>query len=145
VAASSAHARIGETLEQCIARYGAPVKDSTTEKQAGFVKAGFIVIVQLFDTKADTPAICKVERNALGKSAEMSDNEISQLLEANSGSKGWKQVRDTILQKYWITDDAQLVASYDTLNHSLTIMTKAATERANAKKKADEDKKLNGF
>jgi len=140
-----ADARIGETLEQCIERYGGRVDKSSPGKGVGFVKGGFVIAVQFYEGKADTLAFCKVERDALGKAKEMSNNEISQLLQANSGDRKWKEINQIPLERYWLTEDAQLVASYRSFEHTLTIMTKAATDRANAAKKAEEDKKLKGL
>ena len=142
VMAFRAEARIGETLEQCTIRYGAPVTKSNTN--AVFIKAGFAIAVMFYEGKVDSLGITKIEKDALGKSIEMSENEISQLLRANSGDRKWKEISHSF-ERSWLTEDAQIVAIYGPSTHLLTIMTKDSAERAAAARKTEEDKKLNGF
>lgn len=137
-----ANARIGETLEQCTVRYGAPVTNSNNS--AAFIKAGFVIGVMFYNGKVDSLAIAKVEKDAFGKSIEMSDNEISQLLKANSGNRKWKEITRS-LDRSWLTEDAQVVAIYERSKRQLTIMTKDAAERSGADKKAEENKTLKDF
>lgn len=137
-----ADARIGETLEQCTVRYGAPVTNS--KSSAAFIKAGFVIAVMFYEGKVDSLAIAKVERDALGKSMEMSDNEISQLLQANAGNRKWKEITRSF-DRSWLTEDAQLVAIYEPSKRQLSIMTKDAAARSGADKKAEENKALKDF
>lgn len=137
-----ANARIGETLEQCKVRYGTPITES--KSSAAFIKAGFVIGVMFYEGKVDSLAIVKVEKDALGKSIEMSDNEISQLLQANSGNRKWKE-HTCSFDRSWLTEDAQVVAIYEPSKRQLTIMTKDAAERSGADKKAEENKTLKDF
>lgn len=140
--ASTAVARIGETLEQCQVRYG---KGIPADGRFLFRKAGFYIIIEFYDGKADMIAFRKVEKNILGISAPISDNEIQNLLKQNGGGQTWKKAEEVMFDSGWRTEDEKLLAAYSMMEHFVGIFTLDHSLRETAKKKAKEDKKLEGF
>jgi hypothetical protein len=145
LAVTPALARIGETPEQCKARYGDPSKIIKEKKTMVFQKSGVLVIVEFFNGKADTIGFRKLEQNVLGMSLEFSDNEIQNLLKANSGGKEWKMRQIISINKAWTTEDGELIAHLEAMDNHLMIATRDNLDRRASEKKAREDKSLGGF
>jgi hypothetical protein len=142
-------ARIGETLDSCKQRYGQPYdifKQGVDVFGSGFYfrKPPFIISVGFFQDKAEVIGYRKIEENALGKGADISDNEIEQLLKLNGGERKWER-HEASTKRMWVTEDGQMIALYDPFEHFLSIATKGFYERAAAKQKNKEGKALEGF
>ena len=140
---SSAFARLGETLQQCEQRYGKPAQSDATSLT--FQKSGFFLIVYFFEGKCDKITYRKVEQNALGKGVEISDNELSQLMQLNAGGRQWKKINLISMDKVWQTEDGEIFAKYETIGGFLVIAIKDNINRANAAQKSKEDGALKGF
>jgi hypothetical protein len=140
---SSAEARIGDTLQECQTRYGAPTK--TAKPHVYFKKGAFVIVVTFFEDKVDFIGYWKVEQNILGKSVVCSENEIEQLQKANGGERVWKKREVISTDREWQTEDGELSSFYKTFDNNLVIVTKGCWERAAAAKKAKENKSLEGF
>ena len=140
---SFAFARISETLQVCEQRYGAPIKSANDS--ATFRKGGFLIVITFFEGKADSILYTKTEKNVLNKSAEISANEIQQLLKLNGGEREWKKSGGISMDREWDTEDGELFAFYKTLDNYLAVGTKGFSDRAKARKKAKENKGLDGF
>jgi len=125
---TSAFGRIGETPEECADRYGEPLK--ITDDHEG---------------KADLIVFQKLEKNALGKSVAMSDNEIETLLKINSDGKEWKISPVISMDREWATTDGSMHALYKTFDNTLMLATDAFIKRADEEKKASENEQLEGF
>ena len=138
-----ANARIGETLEQCRVRYGKEIRDA--DGCFGFIKAGFFIMVQFYEGKADSIVFRKVEQNILGIPVEISPNEIQNLLKQNGGGQTWKETNEIIIGSSWATEDEKVLAGYRAMEHILIVFTLDHSLRTLAAKKAKEDKKLEGF
>jgi hypothetical protein len=143
VISSFAFARIGETLQVCEQRYGTPTK--TANESVAFQKGGFVIIITFFEGKADSIIYSKATRNALGKGTEISDNEIQQLLKLNGGERAWNKSGGISMDREWDSEDGELFAFYKTIDNYLAIGTKGFNDRTKAKKKAKENKGLDGF
>lgn len=141
VFATVVSARIGETLEQCRVRYG---KESPSGNQLVFIKAGWIILLELHNGKVDMISFRKTEKNVLDISMPISDNEIQYFLKQNSGGKTLIKTKSGFANE-WQTEDAQLYAVYDKTSHFLGIFTREFSIRSMERKKAEENKKLNGF
>ena len=147
---ASAFARIGETIEQCNQRYGQCKQrygqpDKPTEQYVDFLKAPFKIIVHFYQGKADRVTYRMIEENDLGEGADISDNEIEQLLKLNGADRQWKRRVVISMDRYWETQDGRLIAYYKTFEHYLAITTKEFCERVAAETKQKEDKALEGF
>ncbi|MGC3991673.1 MAG: hypothetical protein QM796_18680 [Chthoniobacteraceae bacterium] len=141
--ASQSKARIGETLEQCIQRYGAVVK-----QESGiivFKKSGFFVMVKLYNEKVEQIAFCKAQADELGQAGAISDNEIELLLKTNGGASNWKVQPVISTDRHWQTEDESLFAHYTTIDHMLVIQTKDCVVRDIESEKAKEKQNLNSF
>lgn len=83
-----AHARIGETEQQIIARYGKSIKDipskGAREKYGAFVFNGFTIIVVFLD------GVSQAESYSKDRDGEFSNDEIAALLKANAPAASWK-------------------------------------------------------
>ena len=124
-----ASARIGETPEQCQARYGKPIAVDNDEGITSFTfkKASIIIDVYFYNGKADTINFCKVDSK--GKRIALSENEVQYLLETNSGGIKWKEpkILTAIGDKLWETEDGNFRANY--LDGTLHIETKECKTR----------------
>jgi hypothetical protein len=84
-------ARIGETLEQCVARYGppeSPPEESAVHPKAidcAFSKSGLDISVVFYQGKAADIMFRKLDGSAFNPS------EVEELLKANGGSSSWNQ------------------------------------------------------
>jgi hypothetical protein len=140
---TSAYGRIGETLWQCEDRYGRELgkeKDVTV-----FSKAGFYIGITFFDGKAASIHFSKERQDAIGKSEEMSDNEIQLLLDANSSGKTWLKDRAISIDRQWSTEDGLLLGYYSFWDHWLVISTKENIQRFLKAKASKEAGNLDGL
>lgn len=139
-----ASARLGETKDQCIARYGKP--DAISDADATvFKKNEFFIIIRFFEGSADSINIRKFDSPASTRFGKLSDIEIKTLLEANGGGKKWVELDALGMSRQWKTQDENLSAWYSVMKGDLTVATKENLER-NAKRMADEQQKaLKGF
>jgi hypothetical protein len=147
VSGLSCQARLGEILDQCIARYGDPVpqKEKTPvpggvgDSMAVFHKNGFILTMIFLKGTVGAEVVSKDD------GSDLSDNEEQNLLDADSASMQWTKpdgVDPT--GTVWFRDD-KAVARYDIVQHALTLESKEFWDAAQAKKKADEDNSTKGF
>jgi len=141
--ATTATARIGETLAQCQVRYGKEIR--TANGCSVFIKTGFYIMVQFYEGRADSILFRKVEQNILDIPVEISLNEVHNLLRQNGGGQAWKETNEIIIGSSWATEDGNILAGYTAMDHILCIFTLDHSLRNLAKKKAKEDKKLEGF
>jgi hypothetical protein len=110
-------AKIGETKNQLIVRYGKPLSES--DEEVVFSKAGYDIIAILFNEKCGCITFDKTE-NAPNNRAPLAGGEIKALLSAN-GAK-WKMTDkselDTII---FFNEDDELIATYSADTCTLTI------------------------
>jgi hypothetical protein len=144
ITTSHLYARIGETPQECAARYGQPIK-TLQEDMLLYEKAGLGVIVTFYKGKADAIAYRKIAENALGKGEKISDNEIEFLLKSNSGDTPWKKRSVISRNREWESENSNLLATYITFENLLVVATQDYLAREKAKKNAKEGKTLDGF
>ena len=65
LAPTMAQARIGETKEQCIERYGNPIKEVKERRICVFTKSGFRISVHFFVNRVDFIQYTKVDSNVI--------------------------------------------------------------------------------
>jgi len=143
-----AHARLGETVDQCIARYGQPVAQEDEpavpgEKSAIFEKNGYAIWAFFLNGKCGMIIFLKIDRDKtvghkyMGLS--MGDDELKTLLDASANSFPWIEA-DNAEGKFWYRADGS-AAAYDPNKPVLQITAKEFGEA----EKAQEAKKLQGF
>jgi hypothetical protein len=154
VATNNCQARIGDTLEESITRYGKPI--NAAGDTAMFEKPPYYVTVHLSDGKTDAITYVKTHKGA-GSESEMSPDEIDRLLGLNSDQQ-WKQAGPKEGTKQWGLQDGSLSAVYTkdkflvitTADYEQRLAKEAAekkAEEAEQEKKAEEakdEKKKNG-
>jgi len=139
-------ARIGETEVQCVERYGSFEPAFEQKDTRLFQKAGLQITVHYFDGKADVVIYSKVKEDVLGRSEEFSSTEIDVLLKSNAGEKAWLVQRADPFQKFWVTEDGALIASYrNTKSRALIILTKESANRKKLETEAHEKSQLEGL
>lgn len=143
---SLASARIGETPAECTARYGEALD---IDKEAGTIsysKAGFFIHATFHEGKVSQIFLMKIGEDQLGRSPEITDNEIEALLAANAGGGEWiKTQADNLMNKRWLNNDAARIAEFAAMENALVIMTLAEAERLAQAREAKEKAALEGF
>jgi hypothetical protein len=141
---STLFARIGETEQECAARYGEPIKKLPDDSLL-YRKSGLGVLITFFNGKADSIAYRQIATNALGKGEPISENEVEILLNSNSNGVPWKKVAVISMNRNWETENGELQATYITFENLLKVGTKDFLAREKAKKDAKEGHNLEGF
>jgi hypothetical protein len=136
---STLFARIGETEQECTARYGEPVKKGSNDSLL-YQKSDLNIFITFFDGKADAIAYWKI-----AKGEQLSENEVEILLNSNSGGVPWKKRAVISMDREWETENGELLATYDNGEHMLMVGTKDYLARQKAKRAAKEGKNLEGF
>jgi hypothetical protein len=141
---ATARARLGETADQLVARYGPPLKE-TDQKSEGdkiasanvvFQKGGFQIEVTLVDGISEAETFNKINGDGL------SLGEVRTLLSDNSQGYGWEAPRMVGNQKKWMRDDGA-VAALD--QGFLTIKSRELIAKEATAKKLENQPSLDGF
>lgn len=140
---SVAFARLGETPQQCIARYGKPATEQKDGKLA-FIKEGMAIICSFFEGKCDVIAFKNFDAEEIFPT-QMKDDVIEALKKANGGGSAWKKIARVSIDRLWSTEDGEAFAQYGTVDATLLIFSKAAGERMTAAAKKQTEDKLKGF
>ena len=123
-------ARIGETEQECAVRYGEPIKKLPNDSLL-YQKADLNILITFFNGKADAIAYRKI-----AKGEQLSENEVEILLNDNSGGVRWQEGEGTSVDREWVTENGELLATYDSGDHLLMVGTKDYLAREEAKKDA---------
>jgi hypothetical protein len=128
-----AHARIGETVAECDARYGEPKLIKADSRM--YHKSGYTVRIA-FDENKKCGEVCYMITNGEGS---LSDKERKAFMSANG--KAWISQQGTELLKKWQSPDK--VAFF--LNGVLVVRTLDYDDFLTAEDKRKEAEKLNAF
>jgi len=132
--ASVCQAKIGDTLDQCIAHYGqpksiqdvAPTEASAGSSHAWFIKDGLHFHVTIFNGTVGEEIIYKIDRT------DMTDAEIQTLLDSEAGGPRWdKSDKQSVHNINYIRADGNVSACY--YSHQLQLNTKAYFDAKMAK------------
>ncbi len=134
----NAEARLGETLEQCKARYGEPVREMGGAY--AFKKSGLLVVAEFYEGKASGILYQSTTLDTSGRTVALSDGEIEALLKAEGGDQEWEKVGADSEQAIWRTSGGAVAAVYHFKKRQLTVLTQEAMERAKAAQKAKADR-----
>ena len=142
---ATAQARLGETPDQLVARYGQPLTE-VDQKAEGtkvalanvvFQKGGFEIDVSLSDGLSVQESFKKINGQP------MTVAEVKTLLAANSQGYGWEAPDEKPQGRVWKRDDgATATAASD---GSLTIKTREIIVKETAAKKEEQSPSLQGF
>lgn len=118
-----AQARIGESQERCIQRYGNPVQ--ILEKGLLFVKSGMRIYITFSHGLADCIFLQKLDAVSHKKALPIPGPEIKQFLSENSQGYTWKY-SSTLPDgdEIWITKKSELGALYSQATCSLQVYTR---------------------
>lgn len=118
-----AFARIGETVEQCIQRYGEPVKELA--KQGDFDKCllfenkGFSFRIGF--SKGIATLITFVKPDAKGELCPLTDAEVAGIMKVNFGDQSWQQIEDSPERISYRAGNGSLCSEYNKQQHVLFI------------------------
>jgi hypothetical protein len=147
---TTALGRIGESMDECKARYGEPVGEDNdviqipNSKLVVFMKAGLAVGVTLIDGRAAMINFQKVKKDSLGTPEPISDTEIDALLAANAVGK-WRAVDSPVGKKQWMSEDGKYFGQQHLVRPSLTIMSRAFDKALVEAAQKKGEIKLEGF
>jgi hypothetical protein len=132
-------ARLGETLEECIKRYGEPTGRAEEDTIVSFNKGEFAITILFVAGKAEWIVLMKPGSVFAEK---LTETEIKTLLEANGSGLKWTEakVSSIAFARVWATPKRERGAYYETLEHKLNIMTGVGRTRLyhlNKKKEQD--------
>ena len=139
ITTSTLLARIGETEQECTARYGEPF-EKLPNNSVLYRKSDLGLVITFFNGKADSIAYRKIV-----KGQQLSENEVEILLNSNSGGVPWKKHAGAPVNREWLTENGELVATYVTHERLLMVVTKDYLARRKAKIEAKEVQNLEGF
>jgi hypothetical protein len=137
-------ARIGETKEGCIGRYGPITKEGKNDDPyTVHEKAGMRILVSYWKDRAVLLYIVKIEEDDIGKSLAISENEIDIILRNNNAGKNWEKKPYEFLVQKWACEP--MVAQYHEEKRALIIASNAYSNELDRRKIEDEKKNLQGF
>lgn len=112
LALASAEARVFESYEQCVARYGKPVSTVKTEigSNVSFIKNNVSVTVEFRKDAAVGVTYYKLpDKSKPSENRAFTKDEVAKLLELNGGEHKWGAERkDMHGQPFWTTGDNAL-------------------------------------
>jgi hypothetical protein len=118
---SYAQARIGETLEECRARYGKEASDKDVAYI--FIKDEFKLRVYFEEGKCVKVSYEKVDPKSEWNFKPLTNEEVDSFLKDNSGGKEWVKISDDPMKTWKLKDDS-VRAFYVKPTHTLVIRTK---------------------
>jgi len=110
-AANNCQARIGDTLEEAIQRYGKAVNKASAGEYAMFKEPSYYVTAHFHDDKTDAITYVKTAYRTSTKGA-FSDSEIEMLLRINGNGQNWERSKPKAGLNEWKTEDRELQAVY---------------------------------
>ncbi|MBV8173192.1 MAG: hypothetical protein JO151_01345 [Verrucomicrobia bacterium] len=109
--ANISQARIGDTLQEAIKRYGKVVNKAPGDEFVMFKEASYYITAHLHDDKTDAITYAKTGSESSTKGA-FSDEEIEMLLRINGNGQTWDQSKTKPGVYEWKTEDGKLQAVY---------------------------------
>jgi hypothetical protein len=144
---SESLARVGETLPECMDRYGEVLNSFPQHGRQMFVfmKSGFMISVQFYDGVVDGIMYMKAGEKLNDHFVKPTNNELQIFLNVNGGDLGWIKRNTASVDREWITEDGRLVAVYLEKKSFLIINTTDSIKRLEAQMRMETKSKLDGF
>lgn len=146
--APASHGRVGETLEECRARYGPETGKDEAKKLVCFHKSGLTVAATF---EKDRVAWLMIQKDrAAGAAwaawAGLVDDQIDALQMANGGNSKWRIIgKPDPLTTIWRTDDKARYALYSVTGGALIISNSEWWEKAKKQLEAERKQQVEGF
>jgi hypothetical protein len=105
----AAHCRIGETLDECKARYGDPI--TVLDNSALFSKAGIFVLTHFGKRQVDEISYYRTSVKNSKRHVCPSDAEVQFLLKANAPNSKWELQGSYWQHALWVNREHGLFAS----------------------------------
>lgn len=137
----TASAHIYDTMQQCLDRYGVP--ESTAHDLLIFKKNGFNIACMIHDGKCVSILYTK-EPVAGRRGAALTIEEIDTLKNANWPSEKYAHTSEGMNEK-WISEDRKACVLYNTMNHTLSIVTPESMELFRAQKELKNSQQTQGL
>lgn len=134
---ASVQARIGETVAECLQRYGKPTTVDASGLTFGFNSNGLQIDITFAGGKCVAIQYSRWEKSIFGgfRQTALTSDEANVLLEANSGGQPW--VGNGLFQSYDLkTENGDRYAGHD--YPLFKIVTRQIKEDQEAKEKADQ-------
>jgi hypothetical protein len=109
--ANICQARIGDTLEEAIERYGKPVHKASADEFAMFKEASYYITAHFHDGKTDAITYVKAGSESSTEGA-FSDDEIEMLLKINGSGQTWERSKVKAGLQEWKTEDRKFQEVY---------------------------------
>jgi hypothetical protein len=138
---AAAHCRIGETLDECKARYGDPI--TVLESSALFLKSGIFVSTHFVKGKVDEISYYRTSVKNSKRHVCPSDAEVQVLLNANAQNSKWELQGTYWQHALWVNREHGLSASRTERALTITISDPAVFQAYHERKAAA--KALKGF
>lgn len=143
--AVAAQARIGETPQQCVERYGKPLEVNKGDQSLSFSKNGLVIITEFHDGICEGIYYTKIKEAEEYRQKDFTLTEVEVLLGANGGDKKWNAQKDEVFSQAFFSDDVSLIAVWDKRRRYLNIVTLAHQKRRTEAKADKERQNLEGF
>jgi hypothetical protein len=141
--ANICQARIGDTLEQAIGRYGKPVRKTSTNEFAMFKGASYYITAHFHDDKTDAITYVKTGSESSIKGAFSNDG-IQLLLKINGSGQTWERSKAKAGRQEWKTEDRKFQAVHSE-SRFLVIATAGYVKRLEEAAKARMDSLMTHF
>src|SRR5215469_4583432 len=109
--ANSCQARIGDSFEEAIQRYGKVVSKASADEFAMFKEASYYITAHFHDDTTDAITYVKAGSESSTKGG-FSDDEIEKLLRINGNGQTWERPKANARLYKWRTEDGKLQAIY---------------------------------
>jgi hypothetical protein len=128
-----ADARLHETFEQCVARYGAPIREVSSsggiDKSARFEKGGFVIVVSFHNDCAVSAIFLQTDKS------EFLAATLNDLLRANSEGATFVRGVETESTILWNRDDGKVAGMFDKAKNAFVIWDKGFADGSEKKEK----------
>jgi hypothetical protein len=134
-------ARIGETYEQCVARYGAATSPPT-KGSARFVKGGIIIMIDFSGGIAQEIRFAGQSDPGSFSGKKLTDAQVQSILDANAAGSPWKDITPNgggLVGKELQREDGSAHAMWNYMSGTLMIESKASFDAKTAAAKASSD------
>ena len=138
-------ARLGETVEQCEARYGKAVRRDAMAHRLTFEKNGILIRAWFFAGKCQEIRFSNIQESPTIAREPLSQDEIEILLKASSGGRKWNEHDSPVAgHRQWTLEGASIGAAYEA-DGTLKLLDYSNLEGSYNERLAGEQERLKGF
>lgn len=121
---SSLFARVGESRDACVARYGQPTASAPAKEWDEFEKGGVKITVWYYQECADKIVYAKMDDSTLTGVGDFTSGDFAQILQANAAGYTWVKVKGALALTYdYATERRWLLAGKSNLTGKITLVT----------------------